>query len=216
MGGKSWAWALIAGSAIMFILMVLHPSQHAPMHVGGSGGHEIAVSLSDIVHFGAITIIVVIAFGTVGLTARLGFDRPLALAGLVFFFFAAVATVLSASMSGLVAPKVFAVHEKGVWGKETLSAVASLEYWIHQAFAKLHAVGESLAIVLWSAAWPSSHWSHLPLRAFGVLAGLGIILAMFAGQLAMDLHGVVVIAGLQGAWLIGAALLGMNLERQTP
>src|SRR5580692_2776058 len=142
------AIALIAGSAGMIITMIFHPGgKIAPEQL------EHMIRLSIGVHSLALLTVPVLFLGAWGMSRRLDGGDRLAWAGLVLFAFASAAVMNAGTLNGLVAPKlmrqiVAATPEtRGTW-----QMMLNYNFQMNQAFARVYAVGASLAIASWSVA----------------------------------------------------------------
>lgn len=202
---KAGASALIAGMAGFIVVMAFHPT-----HVGAPVvGH---LTMAAIVHAAAILIAPALAFGGYGLTRHLGAERPVATLGLAFWIFGMLAVVLAASMSGVVGPEIISAAHGPDAGRHGLGdanyqAMATLSRILNQAFAREHVAFTSIAILLWSAAWPRHGAAETALAALGCVVGLGVLVWQLSGTFVLDVHrlGVVVLA--QTAWIVFASVL---------
>jgi hypothetical protein len=205
MEGRTWQAALILGAVAMAVLMAAHPTAAHGPH--GEPDRAMLI-LNYAVHGGAIAGAILMAFGAAGLSARLGFGRPLVLLALVTFFFSAVGVTIAATLNGFVAPKFMAVLAAGKMPLEHVRIIGSYNWWFNQALANFHLAASSTAILFWSLGWPSRRFAHLLLRAFGIAVGIGLPAVFLSGYFTMDVHGVLLVAAASGAWFIAAALMG--------
>lgn len=209
MNGRAWQAALILGAIALTILMAAHPTSAQGAH---GEPDQAMILLNYIVHGGAIAGAILMAFGAVGLSAALGFERPLVLLALVTFFFAAVGVLIAATLNGFVAPKFMAVLAAGKMPLEDVRIIGSYNWWLNQAMANFHLAASSAAILFWSLGWPSARFPHLLLRAAGIVIGIGLPLVFLSGYFTMDVHGVLLVAAASGAWFIAAALMGYRVQ----
>lgn len=207
------AGALILGSITYISLMAAHPS-----HVGAPIlGH---LSLSALVHGTALFINPMLAFGFLTLTMRLGANRPLPLLAFSFYFFSALIVMLAGTMSGLVIPEIIQAghnpvrdHNGAVIDPEALrvrlQSLANYTVWLNRSFAQVHVALFSIAMVLWSTAWPSRGLSDWIVRILGSVLGLGVLVWQISGHLEMEAqHGALVVTLAHSLWtLIAASLL---------
>lgn len=177
---KTGAVALIGGSVATIALMALHP-----VHFGGMNG---------IVHGTAIVSAPVLAYGGYYLSRFIG-RAPAGLAGSLYVF-ALVASIVAATMSGLVAP----VLVEG--GAETPRTLWDFERALNQGFAHVYTGLASLAVALWGLAW-RGHWG---LRGWGVIAGVGILAWQMSGTLTLDVHRMGAVVLLHASFLIAAGV----------
>jgi hypothetical protein len=206
------AGALILGSILYITLMAVHPS-----HVGAPViGH---LSLNALVHGTALFISPMLAFGFITLAMRLGLDRPLPLLGLSFYLFAALWMTLAATMSGLVIPeiveagrdppRVFAIAaEDPEQRRMLLQTLAAYTVWLNRSFAQVYVGLFSVAMLLWSIAWPTRALADWIVRILGLVFGLGLLAWQISGQLDVEAqHGALVVTLAHSLWTMMAASL---------
>ena len=192
------AIALIAGSAGMIITMIFHPGgKIAPEQL------EQVIRLNIAVHSLALASIPVLLLGAWGLSRRLDGGDRLAWAGLVLFAFASVAVMNAGTLNGLVAPKLMRLivaatpETRGLW-----QAMLSYNFQINQAFARVYAVGASLAILVWSMAILRYRTLGLGVGIYGVILGLVTTVAICSGLLTPDRHGFAILIFAQAIWFL--------------
>jgi hypothetical protein len=202
------AIALIAGSAGMIITMIFHPGgKIAPEQL------EQMIRLNIAVHSLALLTVPVLFLGAWGMSRRLDGGDRLAWAGLVLFAFASVAVMNAGTLNGLVAPKlmrqiVAATPEtRGTW-----QMMLNYNFQINQAFARVYAVGASLAILLWSMAILRYRSFGLAVGIYGVILGLVTTVAICSGLLTPDRHGFAILIFAQAIWFLLAARDMWGLE----
>jgi hypothetical protein len=193
---RAGALALIAGTLVMVVVMALHPSG---IHAGAEG--QAMLTLGVIVHALAIGTAPVLTFGFFAVTRRIGFDSPLAALGFFAYLFGALAAMLAATMSGLLAPRLLQAG--------TSHDILRLGWHLNQSFATLHVGLFSGAILLYALAWPGKGILSAAVQIVGFVAGLAILAWLFSGTLTLDVHGMGAVVLVQGAWIIlaGFALL---------
>lgn len=202
--------ALIAGAAGMVVTLVFHPTAHdlfAPAGAAARRGAALAVAT----HALALASTPVLFFGFLGLSRRLGPDRPLVSAALVAYAFGAVAVTSAAVASGLVAPaltgQMLTADEAT---RDALHRIFSYNGLLNQGFAKVHVVASSCAVLCWSAAAFRLGGFARVVAAFGCAVGAISLAAFFAGRLRLDVHGFGLFVFAQSAWVI---LAGVFLYR---
>ena len=206
---QAGALALILGTVAMIGVMALHPSGHVSGHAG-----EVAriLRLGVVVHAIAIGAAPLLTFGFFALTHSIGFDKPLASLALVIYAFGAVAVMLAATMSGLVAPKLIELQMANAGGEQPIvHGLAQLEWFMNQSFATLHVALFSVAIALWALAWPDKGVLGSLIQISGLVVGIGIFAWLVSGTLELNVHGMGAVVLAQGAWTI---LAGVALARR--
>lgn len=208
---QAGALALILGALGGIAVMALHPAG-VSVHDGATV-HGLDLNL--IVHALAIGLAPILTFGFVAVTRSLGFDRPMPVLALVFYAFGAIAVVLAASMSGLVAPHLIEAY-KGASGteKDMIHQLLHLEFGLNQAFAKVHVAMFSAAILLFALAWSGQGMFGAVIRLVGVLVGVGILAWLGSGTLTLNVHGMGAVVLVQSIWTVLAAigLLGRKAD----
>lgn len=208
------AGALILGSVAYILLMAVHPSHVGPPVLGH-------LSLSALVHGTALFITPILAFGYAVLAWRLGLDRPLPALGLSFYAFAAIIVMLAGTMSGLVIPEIAeAAHDppRGAPAdpealRAQLQQLATYTIWLNRSFAQLHVGLFSVAMVLWSFAWPSRGLADWIVRILGLAIGAGVLAWQLSGSLTLNAqHGALAVALAHSLWTIMAASLLLRRE----
>jgi hypothetical protein len=193
------AAALITGWAGYIALMTVHPTR-----LGGPAlGH---VTLNDAVHWTGLLLLPVLMYGYIELGRRLDLRRPpvlLAVCSMIASLFAGMA---AATMSGLV----MAQAAGSEFPPETLHALRDLVFWLNQGFGTVHYVLLMIAIGLFALAWPNRP-SDLGLKWGGVLAAAGFMAWLATGTWGADVHSVLVVVIVAGAWSIVAALAQRTL-----
>jgi hypothetical protein len=199
--------ALIAGTVAMLGVMGLHPSG---VSHGSDGAH--ALLIGRIVHGVAIAAAPLLTFGSFALARHAG--TPTAYLGFFFYLFGAVAVMLAASMSGLVAPRLIEMMAAadGVQ-KEALHNLLRLEWQLNQAFATVHVAVFSGAIGLLAVAWPGKGVLGAAIQMLGFVVAGGVFAWLASGTLTLNVHGMGAVVLAQGAWFV---LAGAGLIMRTP
>jgi hypothetical protein len=207
------AVALVVGSIAYIALMAVHPT-----HAGGGPvmGH---LSLSALVHGAALFFNPILAFGFLALTMRLGTSRPLPLLAFVFYALSAVMVMLAGTMSGLVIPEIVQAgqnpprgHDGAVIDPEALQvrlqALAHYTVWLNRSFAQVYTALFSIAMILWSIAWPSRGVADWIVRILGIVIGLAVLAGQLSGHLDMEAqHGALIVTLAHSLWTLLAASL---------
>jgi hypothetical protein len=197
------ALALIAGTAAMVAVMALHPSGVPSGHAAEVAG---TLRLGVVVHAVAIAVAPLLTFGAFVLTRSIGFAVAPAALAFFLYLFGALAVMLAATMSGLVAPRLIEAQLAATGADQSMvHALLRLEWYMNQAFATLHVALFSGAIVLWALAWPGRGILAAAIQVIGLIAGLGVFAWLVSGTLTLDVHGMGAVVLAQGAWLVLAA-----------
>jgi hypothetical protein len=207
------AIALIAGSAGMIITMIFHPGgKIAPEQL------DQVIRLNIAVHSLALASIPVLFLGAWGMSRRLDGGDRLAWAGLVLFALASIAVMNAGTLNGLVAPKlmrqiVAATPEmRGTW-----QMMLNYNFQINQAFARMYAVGSSLAVVLWSISILRYRTLGRGIGIYGVVLGVVTAAAICSGFLTPDRHGFAILIFGQAIWflIVASGMWGLGPTART-
>ena len=197
---------LIAGTAVFVLVMALHPNAHQIL-ASADVGHAAHVNL--LVHAVALLGVPVLFLGVLGLWRRLG-RGPLATAALVGWGYASVAVTSAAVTSGFVASELMVKMAEaggGATDAANVHGLLDLASLAIQGFAKVHLVASSLAIVLWSVAILRGGALHRSAGWVGLVAGGGVLVLFFVGNLHLDVHGFGHMVLLQATWLLWVGVL---------
>jgi hypothetical protein len=204
--------ALIAGSAGVIITMIFHPGgKIAPEQL------EHFIRLNIAVHSLALLTVPVLFLGTWGMSRRLDGGDRLAWAGLVLFAFASAAVLNAGTLNGLVAPKLMRLIVAATpETRETWRMMMNFGFQMNQAFARVYAVGASLAIVLWSAALLRYKTLGMGVGVYGVVLGVVTAAAICSGLLTPDRHGFAMLVFGQAIWFLIVAGGMWKIEQPKP
>jgi hypothetical protein len=152
----------------MIITMISHPGgKISPAEV------DHVARMLIVVHSLALASIPIIFLGVWGMTRRIGGADRLAWAGLVLYALASIAVMNAAVFDGLIAPvlmrKIVAAtpETRDVWQTQM-----NFNFQMNQAFARVYAVGSSLAVLLWSVSILRYRTMGLGVGIYGVVLGL--------------------------------------------
>jgi hypothetical protein len=199
--------AMIASVVMGLVTMALHPTGHDVVRdVQRQGGLALAV------HALGLTGVPLGLYGALALTRRLGAAGPLAELALAFQGMAAVATLLAATASGLIAPGLIArVTAASADQRAVASAVLHYNGDVNQAFARVLVAASSVAIALWSLEILRTRRLRRGTGVFGIAVALAALAALLSGHLRLDVHGFGAVVLAQGVWLV---LVGLELARR--
>ena len=199
------ALALILGAISGIITLTFHPAGGA--HHVTPAQFEILIAVVIGVHALAIAGLPFSFLGTLALSRHIDSPNRIAIVALVIYGFSLVAIMAAATMSGLVTPGVLRHMVAHDSGSEQWRMLMEYTHSINQGFARIGAVGSCLAIILWSVTILTRRLLHHALGIYGLLVGLAILVALFAGGLDLEVHGFRIITFAQSVWFIIAAIL---------
>lgn len=185
--------------------MMVHPTSHDVLAPGQF--HTVAL-LGEAVHIFAIITTTVAFLGALALARYMDSPNRLAMSALVIYGFAAVAVMIAATLSGLVAIPVLQKLVEQPQAAEQWQGFATYSGLLNQAFARIYALLASIAIALWSVAIVRSRKLPRAAGIYGVTIAPIIFVVVASGHVRLDVHGFGAVVLLQGIWFIatGAAL----------
>lgn len=187
---RTAGWILCAAALATVVAMAFHPSG---AHAGG---------LAAAVHASMITLLSVMAWGFLQFSLARGISGGLVSAGLAAYALSVLGHVVAGTINGFVVPALAnsatpLVHD-----------VFRFAWQANQAFAKLGIIAGSAAYLLWSAdLWRGGERA---LAAAGAAIASGIIVMLLTGAIRLDVHGALLLYGLQALW---AVMVGLAMAR---
>ncbi len=198
---RAGAVALIGGTLAMLGVMALHPAG-----VPHNADAKNVILLGIVVHGVAIAAAPVLTFGMFALSRSIGFAKPAPALAFFFYLFGALAVMLAATMSGLVAPRLIEATMAPSADKDLLHGLLRLEWYLNQSFATVHVALFSGAITLYALAWPDRGPLAIIVQIVGFLVGIGVFVWLASGTLTLNVHGMGLVVLLQGAWFVLAGV----------
>jgi len=204
--GRLAGAALIAGAVGFIVTMSIHP--HG-IHLDASAADLAAQAfMTRLAHAIALAALPMTLFGLADFSRRMGFARPAATAGLVFFAFACAAVMNAALMSGFVQASLMDSYAGAdAAQRAALPQLMTYTHMLNQAWAMVYSAASAAGILFWSL-------GLMRLKGARVLAWLGVAVAVgeaalmaFGGSDALSVHGYMLMALGEGAWLIGVGLM---------
>lgn len=201
---------LIAAGAITVAAILHHPTG------GGDTNAEFVASIVEagamlrLVHGAMIALLLAISYGVTAYVLRRGADRPLSLAGLLTFVAGILVMMPAPLIDDFILPDFAAQAQANEKVMAAFPAVSRFAMDMLLAFAKASSVLISLGIVLLSLGMMHERGLMRWFGVAGVICVLPGALAILAGKLQLDLHGMTLITVVWCVWFIG---LGMLLVR---
>jgi hypothetical protein len=195
---------LIVGAVTGVLVMAIHPTAHDLLEPGHFG-HQ--ARLNALVHGLAVVSIPVLFLGLLGLARKLG-PSDLTSAALVAYAFGGMAILCAAVADGFVATEVIGrmLDAEGA-SRDTYHTLLSYTSIWNQAFAKVYVVAMAASLLLWAFAIEKSRRIGRAAGIAGLVIGGALLLAFFAGQLRLNVHGFGIVILLQAVWLIWVGVL---------
>ncbi|HUF18244.1 MAG TPA: hypothetical protein VMS12_09405 [Thermoanaerobaculia bacterium] len=192
--------ALITSVLGIAITMLLHPTGHDVLRSAQQA--EIAV----LVHGLGLATIPVALFGFLVYTKRLSHGTALPTFSYILFAFGSVAILGAAVASGFVGPAVGDQLRTAAGAeREVLRVLFHTTGQVNRAFARIHVLSASLAILLWSVSMWRSRLRAC--AACGIIVGAASIAAVGSGHLILNVHGAGLVYLAHGVWTVWVAAL---------
>lgn len=203
--------ALIAGALGGIITMLFHPTGHDLLTQADQTARRNEM-ITVATHSLALISIPVSVFGFLGLSRKLGWERPLISAAFVAYSFGQVAVMCAAVINGLVAPvltrQILTADEST---QQILRSLLLNNSLLNQAFSKVFVVAESVAILLWSVCIMKSGRFAQSIGIIGYAIGISSLVALLFGHFRLNVHGFGLLVFGQATWSISLGLLLCDL-----
>jgi len=194
---RSAAVFLVIGTVAGFITMAFHPTGADVIANAAAGARNV---LAIAMHLLAVCGLPFVLAGLLGFTVMLT-RRDLAVLGYAFYVLGAIAAMIAAVASGLIAPEAAQLV--------TTTGMSALRYTrlINQSFALIYGVLTAAALVIWSSALLLGRDGYRRLAIYGLVVGPLLLVVVVGGILPLNVHGFGVIIGVQGIWCLSVASL---------
>jgi hypothetical protein len=202
--------ALIAGTIGSIITLIIHPSGGHDLFVPDKFAHIAAMMVAA--HSLAIASMWIVFLGALALTRCLAPNR-IAIAALVIYGFASAAVMSAATVDGFVGPSVLrhvifdTSPATGQW-----RALFVYNQLFVEAFTQVFVVASAVAIVLWSASILKTRLLPLGSAIYGLVLGVGSVLAIAAGA-SGNAHAVHLVMLSQIIWFLLVGILLWRLKK---
>jgi hypothetical protein len=124
-------------------------------------------------------------------------------AGLVLYALASIAVMNAAVSDGLIAPTLLKkIVAASAETRDAWQMLMNFNFQMNQAFARVYAVGSSLAVVLWSVAVLRNRTLGRGAGISGVVLGLVTATGICSGFLTPDRHGFGMLIFGQAIWFL--------------
>jgi hypothetical protein len=194
--------ALVGATLLAILAMAHHPVSH------GSGAeltNSIArlATLNRFVHGTLIGLLVTILFALSAYARRRGLDRPLALAGLIFYSAGSFLMLIPPVINGFAIPAI-AEHALSAGGAGQAQAAAEIvaPFLIGIAVAKIAAVLMSLGIGFWSIGLCHDRGFTRGAGALGLAVAVATAGALLTGAVQLTAGGMLAILLGWAAWFL--------------
>jgi len=204
---KTTAWALLLGSFLMFVTMILHPT--------GGGGFEGLLrnaNFAIIAHSVAIFSVPFSAIGFFGLAQRLDESQLFSRLALAMMLLGLIAAVLAAALNGLAQP-MFALEYEGA-DETTIDSLRPFFRYnmaLNHAFDYILIAGMFFSTFLWSIAILQTQAFAKWFGYLGIALFLIGLISIVSGFYFLDLHGFRIFVF---GWLIWIVSVGVSILRK--
>jgi hypothetical protein len=199
--------SLALASVLIVAFMAFHPRAHFHGRDDFVGAVADIALVNGVVHGALVALFAVLFYGYSVFADCLGSSRPWVRLGTITFVFGAMPIVAAAITSGFVVPEYVARYAgKPAGDVEVMQHVVRLAFTAVVVATRIGVVGMSLAIVFWAIA---VFGSRRTMGTVGLLAGGIPVVALAAGHLPMDMHGMMTFVLAQATWglLVGVAMM---------
>jgi len=212
---KMYGVALIAGALGGMVTMMFHPTSRDLIgQIDQVAQRNELIALAT--HGLALLSIPISTFGFLGLSRRLGLDRPIVLAAFVFYSFAAIGAMCAAIASGLIAPAITRQIRLGEFNVDTLRSLLWFDSLFNQGFVKVFFTMSCVAILFWSLSIMKINRLSQTTGVIGCVVASISLLAFLGGHLRLDVHGFLMFILGQAIWTILISILLFRWKHQTP
>ena len=205
--GTAYGWLLVVSSILATGFAFMHP--HLSSRELAPVMHELAAGalFNGWIHGVLIALYLCLATGFVGLSRRLGFERPAATAGLVFYVAGTLAMTGAAVINGF-ALGIFAGRYPKIGAEQTaaLGSAINMAGSIAAVWAGIGAAATSAAILAWSSLLVRRAGGLRVIGAGGILLGLATTAMLVTGTLILNVHGFLLLVVSQAVWTIAVGL----------
>ena len=198
---------LIAAGAITIAAILHHPTGRGDTDAEFVASIVRVGAMLRLVHGAMIALLLAITYGVAAYALRRGVDRPLVLAGLLTFVAGVFVMLPAPLLDGFVLPDFAAQAQANAEIMAAFPAWSRFSMDMLLAFANASSVLISLGIALLSLGMMHERGV---MRWFGLAGVMGVLpgaLAILAGKLQLDLHGMTLITVVWCAWFVGLGAL---------
>jgi hypothetical protein len=202
--------ALIGSTVVLLAMGMTHPTGGQLFASADAMGHVLVVN--KFAHTLAMVGVWLALWGFVGLSRRLGWDRPEVLGALAAFALVTIGMIMAATLDGFVIPQIV----RGWFEMDEATRAEARQFMrfcvqVASALTRVYMFGAALAIALWSwAAWRTGlsralGWIGAAVALVGVAAAIG-------GPPVVSVHELLLLVLGQSVWIVWA---GVVLLRKT-
>ena len=187
---RTAGFILCAAAAATVIAMAFHPSD---AHAGG---------LANLVHASMIVLLTTMGWGFLQFARARGAWNGWVSAGLAAYAVSVFGHLVAGTINGFVVPAL--VNPDAPVSHD----IFRFAWQANRAFAQLGMIAGSIAYLLWSIDLLRDTAGRL-LGIAGAGVGIGVPLLLLAGIVRLDVHGALLLYGLQAVWAVmaGAAMI---------
>lgn len=198
---------LIVATLLSVVAMAHHPTLTTPDIGQALQQLKDLANLSGWVHGVLIALMLLIYWCLTEYSLHCGVGKPLVRAGLVFYGAGMAAMIGAAVVSGWLMERVpYLLPNSGDADLHTLAMFINFSGGMNRALANLGAVAMSAGILAWSLGLLHDGGWTRAVGALGMLAGLAPALLLISGSMRLDVHGMMLVVLIQGAWNIAVGI----------
>ena len=184
---RTAGFILCAAAAATVVAMAFHPSD---AHAGG---------LANLVHASMIVLLTTMGWGFLQFSRARGAWNGWVSAGLAAYAVSVFGHLVAGTINGFVVPAL--INPEAPVSHD----IFRFAWHANQAFAKLGMIAGSVAYLLWSIDLLRDRAGRL-LGIAGVGIGIAVPLLLLTGFVRLDVHGALLLYGLQALWAVMAGV----------
>ena len=205
-------WVLAVASPLSMIALANHPVSSGPdllvnleLLRGGLGLFNAAV------HSFLIAMMVVLLFGFIGFSRRLGFDRPLVQAGFVAQAVGTIAALCAGIVDGFAYRRIAFIYSDATAADvDLIRGLYNLSATFTYTWGRVWLIALSAAMLLWSIQLVRQGGAARIIGGYGIAAGAIAIIGSLTGMLSLS---VLAVASVFGAIALWGTAVGILLIR---
>ncbi len=204
--GRATGIALLIASVLTVALMATHPTVHAHEPAEFIGAVARQATTNAVVHGSLIVLMGILVYCYSCLASRLGLDSACVRAGLVAYVMGIVAVMPAALTGGFLIPEfVERFRDRPAQDLLVMKHILTLCSLAMQLGTRVWVVATSAAVILWSVALTGR--GARTVGVLGVVAGVAPLVALAAGRLPTNVHGVGAFVLVQAVWGVAVGVL---------
>jgi len=199
---------LIVATLLSVLAMAHHPTVTAPDITTAIQQLKDLADLSGWVHGILIGLMLLVFWCFTEYSLRRGVEKPLVRGGLIFYGAGVVAMIGAATVSGWLTTRAGGLVPNPTEADlRVLAMFINFSGSMNRVLADVGAVAMSAGILAWSVGLMHDKGWNRGVGILGLVAGLAPALLLITGGMHLDVHGMMHVVVLQGAWNVALGVL---------